>query len=429
MNIYGVALSTLILVTALAVHGADIPEAVLGQKGVYSVTDFGAKGDAISDDTEAFQKALNQAGKTGGIVFVPAGAYMIKGHLDIPPQVTLQGVFQAPPSMTGALRGVDVANYKGSVLLAVEGKGNENGTPFIFMRHDSVLKGLAIYYPEQDRKNPVPYPWCVAGEGDNCSIVDVLLVNPWQAVDFGTRPCGRHYIKGLYAQPIKTGIFIDKCFDVGRIEDVHLWPFWDIPLMKDFTYKNGTGLKIGRTDWQFISNVFTIFFKVGFHFLAVGNDGPGNAVITNSGADIGPCAVLIEKCQPHAGLQFVNCQFMAGIDIRESNNGPVKFTNCGFWGLPDQTINHAKVLGNGHVTFNSCHFITWDAEGKGEPCIYSDGAALTVSNCDFMNPDKNQITLGENQKSAVIMGNLMRGGIKITNKSKGKVEIGLNVED
>jgi len=45
-----------------------------------------------------------------------------------------------------------------------------------------------------------------------------------------------------------------------------------------------------------------------------------------------------------------------------------------------------------------------------------------------MNADKNQITLGENQKSAVIMGNLMRGGIKITNKSKGKVQIGLNSE-
>jgi len=422
----------LVLVIALALAfaataGADEP--VASGRGLHNVSSFGAKGDGTADDTAAFQKALDEAGKTGGIVSVPAGAYLIKGHLDVPASVALQGVFQAPPCMWATFKQTDMLSYKGSVLLAVEGKGSEEGKPFIFLHIDSVLKGLAVYYPEQDRKSPVPYPWCVAGEGDNCSIVDVLLVNPWQAVDFGTRPCGRHYIKGLYAQPLKTGIFVDKCYDVGRIEDVHLWPFWDIPLMKDFTIKNGTGLKIGRTDWQFINNVFTIFFKVGFHFLAVGKDGPGNAVITSSGADLGPCAVLVEKCQPHSGLRFANCQFMAGIDVPESNNGPVWFSNCGFWGLPKETINHAKVLGGGHVTFNSCHFITWDAENKGEPCIYSNGRALTVSSCDFLNADKNQIVLGEKQQAAIIMGNLMRGGIKVENKSKGKVEMGLNVGD
>jgi len=391
----------------------------VGQKGVYSVTSFGATGNGTTDDTAAFQKALDEAGKTGGIVFVPAGEYMIKGHLNVPMHVTLEGTLRAPGTL---------ASFKGSKLLAVEGRGSEQGKPFIFLNSAATVKGVVVFYPEQDKKEPVPYPWCIAGAEYDCAVIDVMLANPWNGVDFGSRGNGRHLIRGLYGHPLHTGIFVDHCFDVGRIEDVHLWPFWDIPLMKDFTIKNGTGLKFGRTDWEFVSGVFTIFFKTGFHFLAVGKSGPGNVVITSSGADLGPCAVLVEKCQPHSGLQFANCQFMAGIDVRESNKGPIKFTNCGFWGLPKETINHAKVLGNGHVTFNACHFTTWDAEKKGEPCIYSNGRALTVSSCDFVDSDKNQIVLGEKQQAAIIMGNLMRGGIKVTNKSKGKVEMGLNAE-
>ena len=166
-----------IMIFASAASGAtaeDNNAVPIGQKGVFSVASFGAKGDGVTDDTAAFQKALDEAGKTGGIVFVPPGGYLIKGHLDVPANVALQGVFQAPPCMWATFKQTDMLTYKGSVLLAVEGKGSEEGRPFIFLHHDSVLKGLAVYYPEQDRKNPVPYPWCVAGEGDNCSIVDVL---------------------------------------------------------------------------------------------------------------------------------------------------------------------------------------------------------------------------------------------------------------
>ena len=414
---------SLVVVLCLAIFAVGManaadPARLAGQKGVYSVRAFGAKGDGKADGTSAFQKALDACGKDGGgIVFVPTGNYLLKGHLELPEHVTLEGVFRAPTART---------QYKGSTLLAVEGKGKDSGNPFILLRSNSVLKGITVFYPEQDKKNPVAYPWCVGGAGDNCSIIDVLLVNPWQAVDFGTAPCGRHLIRGLYAQPLHKGIFVDKCFDVGRIEDVHLWPFWEIPLL-DFTLKQGTAFIFGRTDWEFVSNCFCISYQVGYHFTAF-KDGPGNVVLTNSGSDIGPTAVLVDNCQGHAGIAWTNGQFMAGIEIKESNTGPVKFSNCGFWGT-ETTTTHANIKGSGRVSFEGCHFISWDRKGEGQPAIFADGNGLSVVNCDFMDGDHKQITLGPNSKATVVTGNRFRGGAKVDNQSKGKVEMGVNVEE
>lgn len=389
----------------------------MGEKGVHSVTSFGAKGDGTTDDTQAFQKALDAASKDGGgIVFVATGNYLIKGHLSIPDHVTLEGVFRAPTRST---------QYKGSTLLAVEGKGNEEADPFLHLGTNSTLRGITVFYPEQDKENPVPYPWCVRGQGDNCSIVDVLLVNPWKAVDFGTFNCGRHLIRGLYSQPLKTGIFVDKCYDVGRIENVHLWPFWHIPLNK-FTEKNATAFIFGRTDWEFVSGCFCISYKIGFQFSDFGS-GPGNVVISNSGSDVGPCAVLVENCQGHAGIAWTNGQIMAGVQIKDTNTGPVKFNNCGFWGV-SSTTSHAEIEGSGHVTFNACHFISWDQAGTDAPAISANGSGVTVTSCDFMDGGKKQVVLGEKVKAAVITSNRMRGGLRVENGSTGKVEMGMNVD-
>src|SRR5438477_8736913 len=65
--------------------------------GALNVKDFGAKGDAKSDDTASFQKALDEAGKTATHVFVPPARYLISTHLNIPDGVELCGTFDAPP--------------------------------------------------------------------------------------------------------------------------------------------------------------------------------------------------------------------------------------------------------------------------------------------------------------------------------------------
>lgn len=45
---------------------------------VYNVKNFGAKGNGITDDTTAIQAAVKAAKAIEGIVFYPAGMYLIR---------------------------------------------------------------------------------------------------------------------------------------------------------------------------------------------------------------------------------------------------------------------------------------------------------------------------------------------------------------
>jgi hypothetical protein len=385
-----------------------------------NVQDFGAVGDGTKDNTEAFAAAMKAAAEGGnGVVFVPRGRYLVGGNLEVPAGVTLEGVFSAPSG-----RGKD----QGSVLLAVAGAGDAKGKPFVTLHTSCTLRGLTIFYPEQKMKNPpVPYPWAIRGQGDNISLIDVLLVNPYQGVDFGTAPAGRHFIRGLYGQPLYRGLFIDQCYDVGRIEDVHFWSFWggwEGPLY-EFMRTEGVAFVLARTDWEFLSNCFCIGYRIGYHFVA-NRAGPGNCLLTQCGSDIGPTAVRVESSQGHAGISFVNGQFMAGIEVAKTNAGPVKFTACGFWGIPT-TDRHAVLEGSGHTTFNGCHFNGWGQRDVKAPAIHARSGGLTVTGCDFMDLGKAQITLEEGVEAALIYGNRLREKELITNRAGSCAQVAMNV--
>ena len=80
----------------------------------YNVRDFGAMGDGVTDDTVAFQAAINTAyANSGGTVFVPAGYYLINDFLSINSCVTLKGVNEVQSSS-----GAPLSSFlAGSVLL------------------------------------------------------------------------------------------------------------------------------------------------------------------------------------------------------------------------------------------------------------------------------------------------------------------------
>ena len=166
-------------------------------------------------------------------------------------------------------------------------------------------------------------------------------------------------------------------------------------------------------------------YHLGFLFVQT-KAGPGNCLLTQCGSDIGPTAVRVDSVQPHAGVSFVNCQFMAGIEVAKTNTGPAKFTACGFWGVPT-TDHHAVLEGAGHTTFTGCHFIGWGQRDKTAPAIHARSGGLTVSGCDFMDLGKAQITLEPEIEAALVFGNRLREKQLITNRAGSCAQIAMNV--
>jgi len=421
-----VLMKFMLILLSVSVLGMGVCAESETEKSTLNVRDFGAKGDGISDDTAAFQAALDAAGENGAIVRVPAGNYLIKGHLTIPSNTTLEGVWNIPTAWT---------QFKGTTLLAVECEGSEEGSPFIALGTNSLIKGITIYYPNQDADRIKPYPWCIAcSGGDNASIVDCLLVNPYQAVDFGTKPSGRHYIRGLYGQPLRRGIFVDKCYDVGRIENVHFWPFWkwgDNPNLQKWMTEKSEAFIFARSDWEYVLNTFCFGYGIGYRFIS-SDDGPTNGNFLGIGADACNIAVLVEQTQL-PGLLITNGEFVSFLGdkptevvVKGTHTGVVSFQNCAFWGPAHQI---ARIAGKGTVSFNNCNFVQWGASGGlSTPAIETFGGDVLVNGCNFM-AKGSQVALRGQTRSAVIVGNRMAGPEHITNPARAILQAGLNAAE
>ena len=388
---------------------------------VYSVGNFGAKDDGKTDDTAAFQSALDAAAKAGsGTVYAAQGNYFFAGHLVVPRAVTLKGSWESVPSHDGirnpgGLKPTD----GGTTFLVTENEGSEDGAPFIVLNDDSTLKGVVIYYPKQDpAEEPKAYPWAIAMRGNNAAVLAVELLNPYNGIDASHN--ARHLIRDVQGQPLRRGIFVDAIYDIGRIEDVHFNPWWSMkPKLFHWQEEHGEAFIFGRSDWQYVFNTFCFGYNAGYKFVKT-KAGVCNGNFLGMGADDCFTAVEVEDSASF-GLLISNGEFTSfhGPDptmvrVDAGNHGTVRFENCAFWGPCNQI---AKIAGKGTVGFSDCTFVQWDGNKQGLEAIQAESGSLLVRGCEFKE-DKPQIKLGENVLHAVISDNIFKDKARIINNSR-----------
>ena len=387
----------------------------------WNVKDFGAAGNGAADDTAAFQKALEEAGKAGGgVVNVPAGSYRINGNLSIPRSVTLQGTYSVPP----LVRGRGAADMRGSALLAYAGRGRETGEAFVRLAGDSAcIKGLIISYPEWDQKDvpPIPYPPCIFSQDtENVGVIDCLLLNPYDAIKFVR--AHRHQIRNVHGYPIHRGIFVDQCYDIGQILNVHFWPFGvaynpEDPYCK-WINTNGVAFEFARTDWHYVTNTFCFGYGIGYRFSEYANGGC-NGNFSGNGADCCQRAVVVEQAQG-PGLLITNGEFVGRwgskdsvtLEIGEKVTGKVTLLNCSFWGPIDRCVwvrgkeAQFKAIG--------CNFCNWDVSETGAPAVQLD-AGKAILQANSFDDGYLHVRIGQEVRSAIVSANQAAWGLNVEN--------------
>ncbi len=437
MDITRIRSWTLISIIAMILAGlCSFGETAYAQETSSSAADdtvnvrrFGAVGDGKTDDTAAFQKALDAVGQAGGgTVYAPRGNYFFAGHLNVPNAVTLAGLWPSVPAHNGLRdRGLPKPTDDGTTFLVTEGAGREDGPAFLTLNTNSTLKGVVLYYPNQETDaEPTPYPWAIAMRGKNPAVLAVEMLNPYNGID-ATRN-ERHLIRDVHGQPLRRGILVDSIYDIGRIENVHFNPWWSMkPKLFQWQMANGEAFLFGRSDWQYVYNTFCFGYKVGYRFLK-SDSGVCNGNFLGIGADDCHTALVVDQCAPF-GLLITNGEFVSFhgpdptmIEVGKDNTGSVRFVNCAFWGPCNQI---AKIAGTGTVGFGDCTFTQWGGKDGTRPAIQAQSGAVLVRGCEFRQ-DRPQIQLGRDVRHAVITGNIFTGTQRIVNESEGNVQIGLN---
>ncbi len=386
--------------------------------GSFSVVPRGAKADGVADDTAAIQQSLDQAAVSGGRLELPPGRYLVKGSLHIPPGVTLQGVMESP---------VWSEPLKGSVILATGGRAQEDGPALFEMGHSSAVRGLTVWYPQQQVTNITPYAWTFHLQGHDNTVENVTLINSYNGIRIGPEGNVRHRIRSVYGCVLRRGILVDACSDIGRIENVQFHcHWWSVPEVggdwkpvHEFMWKNCEAFIFGRTDWEYVNNTFVFPVHIGYRFIQT-QAGAANGQFCGIGADEANVCVKVDAIQP-MGLLVSNGQFVCmhgetrvPIVVENTCQGSVRLVNCSFWGPNRQcVVSHSKSF----VSVSDC-YLSRLYGGKDEPrlpLVEADGGKLQVRGCSF-GTDEPSITLRKGLQHAIITENNGVRGAQIVNE-------------
>jgi hypothetical protein len=207
------------------------------------------------------------------------------------------------------------------------------------------------------------------------------------------------------------GISIDQCFDIGRINHIHFWPFWsNNPIIRHWVNNNGIAFSFQRTDWEIVEDVFAIGYHIGMNFNK-SEFGSCNGQFTDINFDNVDIGIDVSHTQPY-GILFSNLNLAnagagsvrIGILGRNVTNTTVKSAAIvvrggSFWGQFQQNI---LWLHQGLITISDSLFNNWN---QTSPAIQIESGRAMINNNYFADSIGNALTISENVDKVIVTGN------------------------
>lgn len=317
----GIVLVAFLLIAATAIPAASAQKAKAAEpRAEYNVRDFGALGDGASDDSTAFQSAIDEAYLTGGgLVVVPGSlkGYVLAKPILVRPNVTLKG-FHAGPADAHILANCDANRDAKTPLPLTPVPGGilikQDKHPAITLAHNSGIVGLTFSYPEQapysgEKVRVYPPLLQVRGFGHNVqvpgvprthgikedgpisgrsvAIRDIGAINAYHILQIsGDNPVLRQVaqitVDGLWGYPLSVGVSIENSLDTVLLRNIQFRPSFFGGACGEIT-KSSIGFILGKSDGCVMSDVLVFGLGVGIlHKCAQNSLGAFSVRVTNA---------------------------------------------------------------------------------------------------------------------------------------------------
>lgn len=358
-----------------------------------SVTDFGAVGDAIADDTGAFQAAIDYCQITGITLRIPvaANAYRITFPLTIKRGFTIEGDGTEPYSQMGPqgiyLRGTGSwiwFDHAGIGFNIIAGSSVTDGSKEITgMRIQSIgtLRAQPVPAPNWT-PNSFHYDFVTAHSGE--AVFDDIMI--WGSYN-GIYANGRVTCNRVRGQTFGTFIWTEFSADTARYNDCHFWPFWSTSeYVMNYMLNNSVCFRFCRLDNPVIVNCFSIWARYGMVIDSFGNRSVSSLRMVNSEFDGGTIGIYITSAVDAATMLLSNITTYGVLEtdvtsglICDGNNCIIRLTNFKT-GLTK--IGTMRISGTGnYLQAVNCESDRWDHLGNNNPAFYiGEGNTMIMAN-------------------------------------------------
>jgi hypothetical protein len=297
---------------------------------------YGAKGDGTTDDTPAFQRALNAAASSRvKVVRVPYGMYKLTATLAVPISVVLEGTSQKPAYQTTYNPEIDNTTF-------VIKTAQDTTVPAVVLSYNSGIKNFTFFWPDQlaSLTTPIPYGYAIstkktASQSDKAFIENITLTNAYNGLDLDFS--GQMSVRDIFGQVFHVGMRFDRMYDVTRLENIHFWPFYAGKGTPAQLYSNANArvIVVGKADGLQGNNLFAFGHKSLLHFTNFGS-GAGWVQFTN---------ILADECAQPINIEKVDILQLTSVNgsIVDKKNGRA-FIETGTAVGGDVTLSNLNIL-------------------------------------------------------------------------------------
>ena len=367
--------------------GAPISRSLAARAAdVYNVLDYGAVADGNTDIGPALNAIAAKLGSTASsnVIYFPNGVYRLATPVTFAgtaPMLVGQGFTQGPGAAgTGTWIKIDQTGFTPITFSGTNARGAKVRDLAFFQTHPAPGAGWA--------PTPYDYVFRIQDALGEVTFHNVLFAGVNRGIYADNS--GRLNIEDVQGQFYTTGVEIDDCFDIPRIQRLHVWTFaTSAPSVVSYQQAHADAVLMRRADGIFIGDLFALGMYSALHLSSGANGVTTKAYVSNLYADFVNHGVLIDGAGSDIQLANVtsqnNDQTNSGTTLPNghaiwvnTNNATMQIANL-YSKLTAGPSVQVDGFGN-RVNIGNLRANTFGTPGAGTPAIFASDTGVNPGN-------------------------------------------------